>query len=148
MPKYKFLGKGSFQDILKGIYVEEGGIVETRYLLDNNPLFERIDDNPPPYSDFSDDFTLNPGESIELKKEDYFEGLNTLVAYKVAGEKSVKAYLYVDQESDKTDNILDDFSTVEMRLDSQRGIKKLILKADESNSGPITVRISFGWKVR
>jgi len=147
MPTYKYNGNATFINSLYGLRVEPGEIIKTRYILDNVTGFERIDDEPPPYSDYSEDYILNPGEKVEIY-DDAFEGLNTITAFKIDDEsnnKSNVAILYIDQESDKTDNIIDNNSYVTISEPLYRGIKKLILKAGEDNNGTITIRVSFGY---
>lgn len=146
MPKYRYIGKGPYRDTLRRLIdIEPGQEIETRYILDDNPLFERIADEPAPYSDFSDTYTLNPGESITIDKS-VWEGNNTLVAYLLSSTNPTdKGYLYLDQETDETKSTIDTTTTVEIRLDV-RSVEKIILKADDSNTGAISIRVSFGWK--
>ena len=146
MPTYRYNGKGTFVDSLRRLKVEPGEEVATRYILDDIPGFERIDDLPEPYSDNTIDYTLAPGEEVEITKEQW-EGLNSLVAYKIGDtdeNNNSVAYLYIDQISNKTDNIIDNVSTVQIIYLNYRNIQKLILKAPETNSGNITIRVSIG----
>jgi len=147
MPKYRYTGKLPYINSMYGINVKPGEEIETRIILDDIDGFERIDDFPPPYSDFSTDYSLNPGDVVIIDKS-VFEGMHQLGGYKIADESESGtnvAYLYIDSISDNTDNIIDNNSTVNIKGLSYRKIQKFILKADESNQGKITVRISFGF---
>jgi len=149
MPTYKYNGRMSYMNSLKGIYAEPGDIIETRYILDNNPDFERISDEPYPYADYTIDYTLQPGQSVIIDKS-MFEGLHQLVGFKIADESddgTNKAYLYIDSVSDDTKNVIDSQSTVNIKGLMYRNIDKLILIADENNQGNITIRLSFGYDV-
>ena len=146
MPKYKYIGQATFVSFLKGIKVEPGEEFETKYILDDYSDFIRVGDSPAPYSDRTLIFTLQPGDKITITK-DMFNGMNTLTAYKVGDgddKNSSIAYLYIDQESDETKNIIDNMSTVIIKRINCRNITRFILKADENNKAEIKVEVSFG----
>ena len=147
MPTYKYSGKATFVNSMYNIRIEPGETISTRHILDNIDGFERISDDPPPYSDYTKDYTLTPGDIIELP-HDMFEGLGSVAAFKIGDESkdgTNKAYMYIDSINNNTDNIIDDKSYVNIKFLNYRNIQKLILKADESNNGVIVVRVSFGY---